>query len=523
MTATSAKADVLSLEGITRRFGTVLALDDASLRVRAGTVHAVLGENGAGKTTLMRVAFGMLAPDAGTIRYRGEMRTIASPAAALSLGIGMVHQHFTLVPAMTVAENVALGGRGRFDPTAAAARVRDVAARAGLSLDPDALVGDLPVGAQQRCEIVKALSRDVQLLILDEPTAVLAPTEAAELLRWIRAHADAGHAVVLITHKLRDALAIADDVTVLRRGRTVLTSRTAETNEAGLATAMLGVERAGVEPPTALSASHSGDTAPGATAAASARVHADQHAYQHGDAGTVRPSFADNRPAVFAARDVRVVDARGVEQVRGANLTVRAGEIVGIAAVEGAGHHALLRVLAGRAEPSSGALTRPEVVGFVPEDRHGEALLLEGSLTENVALRGAGARSGRMPWDALRETAKAIVQRYDVRPGVIDAAARTMSGGNQQKFVLGRELESAPSALVVENPSRGLDFLATAAVHAALRGARDGGAAVVLYSSDLDEVLQLCDRVYAMHAGTLVETARDREAVGRAMLGSASS
>ena len=238
----SAGDALLSLEGITRRFGSVLALDDASLLVRPGTVHAVLGENGAGKTTLMRVAFGLLRPDAGTIRLRGDIRTIPSPAVALSLGIGMVHQHFTLVPAMTVAENVALGRHGHYDPRTAAARVRNVASRAGLSLDPDALVSTLPAGAQQRCEIVKALARDVQLLVLDEPTAVLAPSEAVELLRWIRSFADAGHAIVLITHKLRDALAIADDVTVLRRGKTVLVTPASSTNESGLANAMLGNE-----------------------------------------------------------------------------------------------------------------------------------------------------------------------------------------------------------------------------------------------------------------------------------------
>ncbi len=490
----SAGDAVLSLEGITRRFGSVLALDDASLFVRPGTVHAVLGENGAGKTTLMRVAFGLLKPDAGIIRLRGEISTIPSPAAALSLGIGMVHQHFTLVPAMTVAENVALGRHGRFDPRAAAARVRDVASRAGLSLDPDALVSALPIGAQQRCEIVKALARDVQLLILDEPTAVLAPSEATELLKWIRGFADAGNAIVLITHKLRDALAIADDVTVLRRGRTALAARALSTDESGLANAMLGND-------TISSA--------GVASVASADV--------------VVSGTATHGAAVLVADAIHVADDRGVERVRGASLRVHAGEIVGIAAVEGEGQHELLRTLAGRSEPISGSLTRPDVVGFVPEDRHREALLLDSSLVENVALRGAGARRGRMLWSALRETTASIVKTYDVQTSGVKASARALSGGNQQKLVLGRELKDAPSALVVENPSRGLDFRATAAVRDSLRAARDAGAAVVVYSSDLDEVLLLADRVYAMHDGVLTETPRDRESVGRAMLGTAPS
>lgn len=492
MSTTTAGDAVLSLEGITRRFGSVVALDDASLHVRAGTVHAVLGENGAGKTTLMRVAFGLLKPDAGIIRVRGEARSIPSPAAALSLGVGMVHQHFTLVPAMTVAENVALGRHGRFDPRAAAARVRDVASRAGLSLDPDAIVGSLPVGAQQRCEIVKALARDVQLLILDEPTAVLAPTEAAELLRWIRSFADAGHAIVLITHKLRDALAIADDVTVLRRGRTVLADRASSTDEAGLANAMLG-----------------NDTTPAAGVLSVA----------HNE--TLASITETHGAPVLVADGIHVADERGVERVRGATLRVHAGEIVGIAAVEGEGQHELLRVLAGRCEPTRGTLTRPDVVGFVPEDRHREALLLDSSLVENVALRGAGARRGRMPWSALRETTASIVKHYNVLASGVQSSARALSGGNQQKLVMGRELNDAPSALVVENPSRGLDFRATAAVRESLRTARDAGAAVVVYSSDLDEVLLLADRMYAMHDGVLTESPNDREAVGRAMLGSA--
>jgi len=481
------------MQGISRRFGSVLALDDASFAVRSGTVHALLGENGAGKSTLMRVAFGLLTPDAGTMHIRGRRATVASPAAAHALGIGMVHQHFTLVQAMTVAENVALGGDGRFDPRVAATRVRDVAARAGLALDPDARVESLPVGAQQRCEIVKALARNVTLLILDEPTAVLAPQEAADLLRWIRDFADAGHAVVLITHKLRDALAIADDVTVLRRGRTVLSARATATTQEMLRTAMVGSDGEGQRRATD-------------GAAGRAPAHAKEQAPPR---------------VVLEMRDVRYVDPRGATRVRDVSLQVRAGEIVGIAAVEGAGQHELLRLLAGRLEPASGRVQRPSRLGFVPEDRHRDGLLLDAPLDENIALRDAGARRGRMPWGALRAATTALLAERDVRASGTTALARTLSGGNQQKLVLGRELADAPDAVIVENPSRGLDFQATAAVQDALRSARDGGAAVVLYSSDLDEVLMLADRVYAMFDGRLIDVSKDRDAVGRAMLGAA--
>ncbi len=506
MTNAPVGGTVLSLEGITRRFGSVVALNEATLHVRAGTVHAVLGENGAGKTTLMRVAFGLLQPNAGTIRVGGVVRTIPSPAAALSLGIGMVHQHFTLVPAMTVAENVALGGHGLFDPRTASARVHEVASHAGLSLDAEAVVGTLPIGAQQRCEIVKALARNVQLLILDEPTAVLAPSEAAELLGWIRRHADAGHAVVLITHKLRDALAIADDVSVLRGGRTVLAAPAASITETDLANAMLGNDAASADKAAADKAAADKFSAADGVWTAAARAAA---------------SIREARGApVLIAESIGAADERGVQRVRGATLRVHAGEIVGIAAVEGAGQRELLRVLAGRSAATSGTLTRPDVVGFIPEDRHQDALLLDSSLVENVALRGAGARGGRMPWSALRNTATAIVQQYRVRASGVESVARALSGGNQQKLVLGRELHDPPSALVVENPSRGLDFRATAAVRDALLKARDDGVAVVVYSSDLDEVLMLADRVYAMHDGRLTETPRDRDMVGRAMLGS---
>ncbi len=488
------RAPALSLEGISQRFHTALALDDVSFSARAGTVHALLGENGAGKTTLMRVAFGLLAPQRGEVRLHGTVVRMTSPAFALASGIGMVQQHFSLVPAMTVAENVSLGSRGLFDPVTAAERVRVVSAKAGLVLDPHAVVRTLSVGAQQRCEIVKALSRNVQVLILDEPTAVLAPREATELLHWIRAFADAGNAVVLITHKLRDALAIADEVTVLRRGRSVMSTRARDTGESALTVAMFGEQSTNARTIDAR--------------------------------GT--PSRAIGAPddvltAVLSAVQVSLRDARGVTRVRDASLHVRAGEIVGLAAIEGAGQRELLRLLAGRLVADAGQLRQPTSIGFVPEDRHGDALILDASLVENVALRDASMRRGRMPWHALRDATAAIIARFDVRAPSAAVAARTLSGGNQQKLVLGRELVPQPQALVVENPSRGLDFRATLAVHAALRSARDTGSAVLLYSSDLDEVLALADRVYAMHEGLVTEVVRDRDVVGRAMLRGAST
>ncbi len=488
MTNAPTGAPLLSLDGITHSFGRVLALDDASLQVRAGTVHALLGENGAGKTTLMRVVFGLLQPDRGSMRLRGERAVLRSPAEALARGIGMVHQHFTLVPSMTVTENVALGGHGAFDPTRAADRVREVAARAGLALDAEARVQDLPVGAQQRCEIVKALARDVQLLILDEPTAVLAPAEATELLRWLRTFADAGNAVVLITHKLRDALAVSDDITVLHRGRTVLSTATRETTESDVATAMLG-----------------GSTGSVGTADVDAAIMRDA-------------TRAGTGSVVLSTDGASVRDAAGVVRLHATSMQVRAGELVGIAAVEGAGQYQLLRLLSGRLAPTTGRVSIPLHVGFVPEDRHRDALLLDAPLFENTALEGAGARRGVIDWNALRSRTNTLLQRFDVRASGADAIARTLSGGNQQKLVLGRELESAREALVAENPSRGLDFVATRAVHASLRAARDSGMAVVVYSSDLDEVMLLADRVYALHDGTLWPVENDRDTVGRAML-----
>jgi simple sugar transport system ATP-binding protein len=491
---TADAAPALALRHIVKRFGATTALDDASFELRPGTVHALLGENGAGKTTLMHVAFGLVRPDSGEVLVGGRAARFRSPADAISAGIGMVHQHFTLVPAMTVAENLALGGHGRLRPDAATARVREVAALTGFALDADALVEALPIGAQQRVEIAKALVRRATVLVLDEPTAVLAPAEADDLLRWLRVYVAAGNSAVLITHKLQEALAVADDVTVLRRGRVVHTTPASAMTSASLTTAMIGEDLAAPE---------------------------------RGGSKTVS-SVAS--PVMFRAERLVLTGDSGRVSLRDASFTVREGEIVGVVGVEGAGQRELLRALAGRLEAADGMLQRPQVVGFVPEDRHHDAVLLDRSLAENVALRGAGRRTGLIRWSIVRANTVALMRAFDVRGPDARAPMRALSGGNQQKLVLARELDdtiggASPSsermvALVVENPTRGLDVRATADVRARLRAARARGVSVIVYSSDLDEVLSLASRVLVAYAGTLREVPLDRDAVGRAMLGS---
>ena len=476
------KGPSLSLDAITKRFGATLALDNASLAVRGGSLHALLGENGAGKTTLMRLAFGMTQPDAGVISLNGTPCHWRSSAEAISAGIGMVHQHFLLVPAMTIAENVALGDRGLFtgfSPREAANRVRGIGTETGLVLNPDSRAGDLPVSAQQRLEIVKALARNVQLLILDEPTAVLTPREAQELYVWLRGFVTRGGTVVLITHKVREALTIADDVTVLRRGHRVLSASAATLNEAAIVEAMIG---------------------------------------ESIDASSMpMPSVVG--PVVLRITDVAVDDDQGVRRLTEATLDVAAGEIIGIAGVEGAGQHELLRVLAGRVKPTIGQIRIPDRVGFVPGDRHRDALIPEMTLVENLALKDANFRTGIMQWNAIRSQTAALVQGHDVRTADITAPVASLSGGNQQKFVLARELAGGPPALIAENPTRGLDVRATAQVLLQLRQARAQGVAVVVYSSDLDEILALADRMVVCFDGRVIPTPVDVDAVGRAMIG----
>jgi ABC-type uncharacterized transport system ATPase subunit len=480
--------DGLALRDVRKRFGRTVALDGARCMVRAGTVHALLGENGAGKTTLMRVAFGLDTPDAGEILVAGARVRFRSSQEAMAAGLGMVHQHFSLVPALTVAENVALGGTGRFDPRAAERRTREVAAATGLAVDPGALVRDLPIAAQQRAEIVKALARDARLLILDEPTAVLAPEEAQELHRWLRRFVTAGGTVVLITHRLREALEVADDVTVLRGGRTVLETTAAAADEASIVQALTG--------------GHGMSPTP--------------------DAATRAPE--DDAPVVLSLRDVAYDDERGIRRLDGVSLNVRRGEIVGVIGVEGSGERELLRLLAGRLAPTRGTVTHPDRIGFIPDDRLHDALIPGMSLAENLALAGAGAARGRIDWSAVRADASRAISAYGVQSTGPDQRAAELSGGNQQRFVIARERASAPMALVAENPARGLDIRAAAQVNAELVQAARAGAAVVLHSRDLDEVLAIATRVVACHAGRVRPVPAppiegDRSPYARAMAG----
>jgi len=476
----------LQLAGIDKRFGSVLALHGADFVVRAGTLHALLGENGAGKSTLMAIASGQIMADAGTVQRHGSPVRFASPLEARAAGIGMVHQHSTAIDALTVAENVALAAGWPVSRRAVLhARVRDTAARAGLPLDPAALVAALGVALKQRLEIVKALASDATLLLLDEPAAVLAPAEAEELLRLVRAFCARGGSAVLITHKLTEALAHADDITVLRRGRMIVTGAASTFSREAIARAMIG--EAVEVPPTA-----------------------------------VVPKRAETGVAL-------TMTAVSAGMLRDATLEIRAGEIVGIAAVEGNGQRELLRCAAGVMTPTSGTIHRAGVTRLVPEDRVHEALIGGFTLVENTvlgapSLGGADHRwalGGRVRWDAAAARTAALMAQFDVRASGPQAPVRTLSGGNQQKLVLGRALAESPALLVVEQPTRGLDFAATAFVQQALRDAAARGAAVLLHAGDLDEVLALATRVLVLHAGRLhsVPDGADRDVVGRLMLG----
>jgi general nucleoside transport system ATP-binding protein len=482
----------VELRELRKQFGPVVALAGASLTAFPGEVHALLGENGAGKTTLLNLLDGMLAPDSGQIRIQGSNASPRSPREAVALGVGLVHQHFTLVPRFTVLENVALGlgsrGWGLGWPMSdVRERLLALAEETGLGVDPDAPVEGLEVSARQRVEILKVLLRDPAILALDEPTAVLVPREVERLFGILRGLAARGRTILLIAHKLDEVLAVADRVTVLRDGRTVLEALRSDVDGPTLARAMVGRPVSSPPPP---SPPHPGE--------------------------------------VVARLDgVRGAGGRGEEGLRGVSLELRRGEILGVAGVEGNGQRELALVLAGLRVPSAGSVELPPRVGFIPGDRRDEGLILDFDLAENLALAlhrdPAWRRGPALRWPEIRREADELIRRYGIRAPGAGTPARALSGGNQQKMVVGRELDREPDLLVVENPTRGLDVGATEFVHGELRRRREGRA-ILLLSTDLDEVLALSDRIVVMVRGACVAVPpgeRTREGVGERMLSGA--
>ncbi len=481
----------LELRGITKRFGAVTALAGVDFTLERGEVHALLGENGAGKTTLMHVAFGLLRPDRGQIAVEGQVVAIRTPADARRLGVGMVHQHFTSIPAFTVLENVMLAGGWRGTPTTAAERVRGLGDTLGFQLDPDLEVGGLSAGLKQRLEVLKALAAQARILLLDEPTSVLSPPDGDELLRQLSRFKALGVSSVLITHKLREALAVADRVTVLRQGRVAFSGPVAGQTAQSLAGFMLG------------------GPVPGGTAA---------------------PPPSPLGPVVLRADRVAVSRlAPSGSGLRDATMMVRAGEIVGVASVEGNGQRELFRVLAGLAEPTAGTLAVEGPVSFVPEDRTAEALLEDFSLTENLVLsQGADAPWIRGPWVRWGQAAARTVEllaAFGVRAPGAEARAGSLSGGNQQRMLIAGALERKPRVLLAENPTRGLDLKASEEVMRRLAGAAASGVAVVVHLPDLDELLGLVSRVLVLFDGRVTEVpaGSGRERIGQLMLGAGQS
>ncbi len=494
----------VELRGITKRFGSFTANDSISLTVEPGQIHCLLGENGAGKSTLMNVLFGLLHPEEGEILLDDQPVRFENSGDAVRHGIGMVHQHFMLVPVFTVAENVVLGfeptkSLNRLDHERARQEIRQLSERYGLDVDPDAVVESLPVGIQQRVEILKALSHDARLLILDEPTAVLTPQEIDALIEIMRALAAAGTSILFISHKLKEVRAVADVITVIRQGR-VIDSVSPETSEADLAALMVG---------------------------RSVSLTVAKEPVSTGDAS-------------LELRDVVVRDDRGLVAVDHVSLSVHTGEIVALAGVQGNGQTELAEAIAGMRRVESGHIllggvditnkTPREILdaglGHVPEDRHRDGLVLSMSVADNLVLntprRAPFARRGTRQLRAVAENARELVARFDVRTTGIDASAGSLSGGNQQKVIVARELSRPLVAFMASQPTRGLDVGSIEYVHQQIVAERNNGRGVLIISSELDEVIALGDRIAVMYAGRItgiVDSSTSREDIGLLMAG----
>jgi simple sugar transport system ATP-binding protein len=486
--STTSTGYAVEMRGITKQFPGVLANDQVDLAVHAGEIHALVGENGAGKSTLMNVLYGLVHADSGEILIDGKPAHIGGARDAITHGIGMVHQHFMLIPVFTVGENVMLGrepvtGPDFYDRAKARAEIAALARKYGLALDPDARMDDLPVGLQQRAEIMKVLYRGANILVLDEPTGVLTPQESSELFAVLRDLVKTGKTIIFISHKLREVLDISDRITVMRRGKVVGHLVTKDTTEQEIATMMVG---------------------------RAVLLRVDK-----------RP--ATPGPVTFKVEDLTASSDRGVPALKGVSFELRQGEILGIAGVEGNGQSELVEVLAGTRRATGGrvlladkdvtsfdARTEREAgIAFIPEDRRGTGLVLNYSVADNLIL--GRQRNPKFAWRelvlrlfAIREWARRLVKEFDIRTPSIETAARNLSGGNQQKIIVAREMASRPKVLLAAQPTRGVDIGAIEFIHRRIVAERDEGAAVLLVSAELDEIRSLSDRIAVIYEGKIV-------------------
>ncbi|NRG97629.1 ABC transporter ATP-binding protein [Streptococcus suis] len=477
--------NVIEMRNITKIFGEFVANDHINLNVKRGEIHALLGENGAGKSTLMNMLVGLLEPTSGEIAINGEVVTIDSPSKAAHLGIGMVHQHFMLVDAFTVAENIILGSEttkaGVIDLKKAIAEIKELSERYGLEVDPTAKVADISVGAQQRVEILKTLYRGADLLIFDEPTAVLTPAEIAELLKIMKKLIEEGKSIILITHKLDEIRAVANRVTVIRRGKSIETVDVAGATNEDLAEWMVG---------------------------RSVSFKTEKIA-------------SNPKEVILSIKDLVVNENRGIPAVKGLNLDVRAGEVVGIAGIDGNGQSELIQAITGLRKVKSGSITikGEEIVGktprkitemqvsHVPEDRHRDGLVLQMSVAENIALqtyyKEPNSKNGILNYNKINEKARQLMEEFDVRGASELVPSKALSGGNQQKAIIAREIDRNPDLLIVSQPTRGLDVGAIEYIRKRLIAERDKGKAVLVVSFELDEILDVSDRIAVIHDGTI--------------------
>ncbi|VNI99811.1 ABC transporter ATP-binding protein [Streptococcus pneumoniae] len=480
-----AHENVIEMRDITKVFGGFVANDKINLHLRKGEIHALLGENGAGKSTLMNMLAGLLEPTSGEIAVNGQVVNLDSPSKAASLGIGMVHQHFMLVEAFTVAENIILGSEltknGVLDIAGASKEIKALSERYGLAFDPSAKVADISVGAQQRVEILKTLYRGADILIFDEPTAVLTPSEIDELMAIMKNLVKEGKSIILITHKLDEIRAVSDRVTVIRRGKSIETVEIAGATNADLAEMMVG---------------------------RSVSFKTEKQA-------------SKPKEVVLSIKDLVVNENRGVPAVKNLSLDVRAGEIVGIAGIDGNGQSELIQAITGLRKVESGSIElkgdsivglHPRQitelsVGHVPEDRHRDGLILEMMISENIALqtyyKEPHSKNGILNYSNITSYAKKLMEEFDVRAASELVPAAALSGGNQQKAIIAREIDRDPDLLIVSQPTRGLDVGAIEYIHKRLIEERDNGKAVLVVSFELDEILNVSDRIAVIHDGKI--------------------